>query len=264
MSIITQSQASKLAGVSRVAILKQSRKDPMPLFFVSQAGKLKVDDDHIDFQAYVLKKKQGPKKSDTTSRVKKVFLSKNKVLEIKDGAKKLKSIISAREGGAVDVITKALPSAIAPLLETAERLKADKIKEAKNKNIAYIEERIKGDISEMVIDRNMSRDDVIAVQELYRAKKLREEVLMKELQRREREHELIDVAMGSFLFQGFIDQIGVELFLIPAKQSPNLESLYRGGQGIKAQQLLKREFSGMLEKVAKEQARALLQWKKGK
>ena len=350
MAVINQSQASKQAGVSRVAIMKLSRKNPLPSFFVEQGGKFKIDADHPGWLEYIGKQ---VKKAELIEVKKLANVKKGERIPVKEVSKKEpegkkgpeQSVKGegvpkpAKKGGGERTAKKGnrgpidkenekhyiclaysefgvkigrtnninkrhneiafkLPFKIIKTeyfevenmyyLET----KLHKIYKAYRKNGEWFDlnqnqiNEIHGIIAEyevnkeltgeklpekpkifenidnIVLTKNMTSAAILEYQELFKARKLQEEVSIAQLKRREKEKALIDVEMGSFLFMGFIEQFKVELALVPGKQDAHLESYYKSGQNIKAQQLLKREFSGLLERISRDQAKALKKWKR--
>jgi hypothetical protein len=275
--IISQSKASQIAGVSRTAIMKLSRRDPTPDFFVSHVGKLKINTEHPGWLDYVKNNQKKTRADDTPKIIKpkperkkpKKEVSKKEVKQvdpaITQGVKKLDKILSGGNGGGAPAGVEGLPAPeVARMVEIAEQAQAEALRKAREKKNSEIVKRIEDNISNIVISEHMTGDVILEYQELFKAQKLKEEVMIKQLARREKERSLIDVEMGNYLFMGFMEQVRTELSIVPGKHNVALEGFYKNDQSIKAQQLLKKAFSELLDRVIKDQVQALKDWKRGK
>ena len=134
----------------------------------------------------------------------------------------------------------------------------------KKQSKAEIQKMLSSNVADIELNQFTDTERILELQELFKAQKLKEEVLMKQVQRLEKEKKVIDVEMGKFVFLSFIDSMKSELGLLPHKVSPMLDSLIKNGQIKKAEKLLQNQFTELLERVVKDQAAALKKWRKEK
>jgi hypothetical protein len=225
MALHNQSSFAKLTGVSKVAISKAVKNGKLTL-----NENKKIDDKDSLSLVYI----NAQIKRNTTE------LKREKTIKKSD--KSVKSKVKPEK----------IPE------NNTEKNENQTDNNNDNKALAFT------DVSQIKITSITDAVQVVEYQEIFKAVKLQEEALTKQLQRKEKEKSLIDVEMGKFLFHGFIDQLKIELAILPAKEDPNLESLYKNNQNIKAQELLKRNFQMILEQIVNDQGKALAKWKRDK
>ena len=280
MSEVTQQKFSEMAGVSKPAISKMVKSGKLVL-----NENKKIETNHPLSIAYlkkldrrILNKKRNSQKVKIKPK-KQVKIDKKVVKNEKNNEKDLSNNILDKSvcRDISDYGEKKHKEKLCKKVDyKKETQKSDTKKSNKNETKRDLEEKcisndvkekeykknVFKDVSTIKIDNLTPSDVVIEYQEIFKAVKLQEEALTKQLQRKEKEKALIDIEMGKYLFNSFLDQLKIELAILPGKEDPNLESLYKNGQNVKAQELLKRNFQMILEQIVLDQKKAMLAWKR--
>lgn len=249
MSFLTQRKAAKVAGVSQTAINKLTQRDPRPSYCFYHNGTIKIDDSNIEWLEYI--KLQRNKE---IRRQKKKQTELNKTEEKKEIPKQILANQRRKQ-------KKAEKNNAGSDIEIAEKQKQKNIKKLADNEKEIFEKELDHNIDGIDISK-MDPGMVLDYQELFKAQKLKEEALLKQLQRKRIEKSLIDADMANYLFISFIQQVRSELALVPGKIGPVLKTFFISKQDMKAEETLKKEFKSILERVIEAQKKALAEFKK--
>ncbi|MEA3280539.1 MAG: hypothetical protein U9Q38_08070 [Thermodesulfobacteriota bacterium] len=211
----TQSDISRELGVSRQAIAKLKKLDPRPEYFVTVDGKDFIDDTHVEWIAYVTRKKLESPVEKMKSKKKSEGQKKKKEKErlIKSITGKVDKQIEKE----IKKVKKGIDKQIESDKKKLENLKSPELTDEEN----YVVE--------------LQKRSAIATleKEIFEKDIKREKAIQEEIKTMETKKDLAPIEIVKYFFS-FSERIIGRLYRRPHEISPQLSDLYLAGEDKKA------------------------------